>query len=88
VILPPKCARNVESEMLTRRTFSSRSIALRTALATASEATVTETSRTECAAPTDRMSTAPMMPPASPIADATMPNAPGNVGISKRKMSE
>ena len=39
VILPPRCARNVESETLT--------IALRTAFATASDATMTLTSRVE-----------------------------------------
>jgi hypothetical protein len=87
VILPPRCARKVESETLTRRTPSSRSIDLRTALATASEATVTVTSRVTAFFPTERMSTASMIPPASPTADAREPNAPMEDAISRRMMS-
>jgi hypothetical protein len=37
---------------------------------------------------TECMSTAPMVPPASPIAFANRPNAPGSFGISRRMISE
>ncbi len=68
------------------RTPSSRSTEARTALATESEATVTVTSRV-VRRPALRMSTAPMMPPASPIVWASSPKAPGVGGISRRMMS-
>ena len=62
-------------------------MALRTAFATASEATLTVRSRVAVVFPAELKSTAPMMPPASPMAAASFPYAPVSEGISSRMMS-
>jgi hypothetical protein len=62
--------------------------ACRTASPAASLGTVMVTSRTTLCLPTECVSTALTMPPASPIAEARRPNAPGEFGVSIRTMRE
>ena len=67
------------------RAPSMPSTALRTSFATASDGAPIVTSRTTRVRPIVCMSTAPIAPPASPIAFASEPNAPGSLGMSIRK---
>src|ERR1700733_4495065 len=80
-------ARNVESEAKMVRDPSIASPAARTSFATASDATLIVTSRVMRARLTECMSTAAIVPPASPIALVSTPNAPGSFGISMRMMT-
>jgi len=74
----------VESETFRTRTPSTCSIAARTWSPTSSLGTFTVTSRVIVVLPTVRVSTAPTIPPASPMAEAKTPNEPGVFGVSSR----
>src|SRR5919197_75628 len=87
-ILPPACIRGVRSVVSTTRTSGSPRTAATTRSAWSMPPVWTVMSRTVWPDSSARSSTAPMVPPASPIAVATRPSIPGRCSISARILIE
>ena len=83
-IFPPRCMRKVRSEMLTTRTPARRLSRATIFWAWTLSRALTVMSRSVCSRVVSTMSTAPMSPPASPMADATRPSMPGRFRIWSR----
>jgi hypothetical protein len=76
-ILPPRCIRNVLSEMLRTRVSSSASTASTISRPWSELRAFTVMSRTVLSPPMRTMSTAPTIPPASPTVVRILPRDPG-----------
>jgi hypothetical protein len=86
-IFPPRCMRKVRSDTLMTRTPSRVRIATTMACPCSSSRALMVRSRTTRSRVESTMSTAPMSPPASPIADVTRPSMPGRLRISTRTVT-
>ena len=83
-IFPPRCIRKVRSETLTTRTPSTRRSAATMSWPWRSSRASMVKSRTITSRSSSTMSTAPMSPPASPMADVTRPSIPGRFRMPTR----
>jgi len=83
-ILPPRCIRKVRSETLTTRAPARRLRRATICRPCALSRALIVMSRTTRARVVSTRSTAPMSPPASPMAEATRPSIPGLLAISTR----
>ena len=83
-ILPPRCMRKVRSETLTTRTPPTPRIFSTICSPCASSRALNVRSRVTVDLPTVTRSTAPMSPPALPMAEVTRPSIPGWLSTSTR----
>ena len=83
-IFPPRCIRNVRSDTLTTVMPSTPLSPSTMRWPWASSEHLKVTSRVMVWPPASTMSTAPMSPPASPIAEVTLPSMPGRLAIRMR----
>ena len=83
-ILPPRCARKVRSDTFTTFTPGSFPTAAAISFSCSSSRALTVMSRMTVSLPKPAMSTAPMSPPALPMADVTRPSIPTRFWISTR----
>ena len=87
-IFPPTWSSSVRSVVSTTRTSGTDSMALVISDHWSSEPASTVMSRSVSVGSMETRSTEPMLPPASPMAEATWPSIPGRLGISTRMISE
>ncbi len=83
-ILPPRCMRNVRSDTLTTVTSGTARSRSTMRWPWASSEALKAMSRVISFWPASTRSTAPMSPPASPMADVTLPSMPGLLAIRTR----